>query len=248
MKEFKKKVLFIGDVHGLTEWDNIAMSGLKNFYEIVFLGDYVDSFFVSAAQQIANLRDLITFLRKHQDVATALLGNHDYAYIYGYSGISGHQHYHIQEYRKIFQDNIDLFKIAWGFTGKDGKYTLATHAGLTSEFWNKFVVPEFNEGKWLHTITDGKKPDEIPMHETLNYLKDKGDVLWKVGRARMGAGTPGPLWADYTEVLDDPYPGINQVFGHTPRASVTVDHIDNNFLACVDSWGNKRIVSLLLPL
>lgn len=247
-QEFKNKVLFIGDIHGLSEWDNIALAGLKQFYKIVFLGDYVDSFFVKPVEQLQNLKNLCTFIRKNRTQVTALLGNHDYAYVYNYPFISGHQHSQISEYKKIFQDNIDLFQIAWGYQSDTSKqYTLATHAGLTQTFWNKHILPEFKEGKFLNQITEGKKPEDLKLHETLNFLQDK-EILWKVGEMRGGWGTPGPLWADYVELLDDPYEGINQVFGHTPKASVTVDHNGNNFLACVDSWGNKTVVSLMLPL
>jgi len=246
--QIKHKVLFIGDIHGLSEWDNIAIGGLKQFYKIVFLGDYVDSFHVRPVEQLHNLKNLCTFIRKNKDHVTALLGNHDYAYVYNYPGISGHQGTQAHEYRKIFQDNIDLFQIAWGYQSETSKqYTLATHAGLTQTFWKKHILPEFAEGKFLHQITDGKKPADLKIHEALNYLQDK-ELLWKVGQMRGGWGTPGPLWADNMELFEDPYEGINQVFGHTPKASITVDHIDNNFLACVDSWGNKKVVSLMLPL
>lgn len=262
--QFKHKVLFIGDIHGLAEWDNIAIGGLKQFYKIVFLGDYVDSFFVRPVEQLHNLKNLCTFIRKNKDQVTALLGNHDYAYVYNYPYISGHQPAHAHEYRKIFQDNIDLFQIAWGYQSDSSKqYTLATHAGLTQEFWDKHVLPEItnpetNSYKLIASeetgtdpsldIMDFKQPRTLMIHEKLNFLQDKGDILWKVGQMRGGWGTPGPLWADYIELLEDPYKGINQVFGHTPKASITVDHIDNNFLACVDSWGNKKVVSLMLPL
>jgi len=247
--QFKHKVLFIGDIHGLSEWDNIALAGLKQFYKVVFLGDYVDSFFVRPVEQIHNLKNLCTFIRKNKDQVTGLLGNHDYAYIYSYPYISGHQPAHAHEYRQIFQDNIDLFQMAWGYQSESSKqYTLATHAGLTQTFWNKHILPEFEEGKFLNIVTEGKSPEDFKIHEVLNYLQDK-EVMWKVGSMRGGYGTPGPIWADYMELLEDPYEGINQVFGHTPKASITVDHIsNNNFLACVDSWGNKKVVSLMLPL
>jgi len=246
--QFKHKVLFIGDIHGLSEWDNIAIGGLKQFYKIVFLGDYVDSFFVRPVEQLANLKNLCTFIRKNKTQVTALLGNHDYAYVYSYPYISGHQAAHAHEYRQIFQDNIDLFQMAWGYQSETSKqYTLATHAGLTQEFWTKHVLPQFKDGGFLNIVTEGKKPEDLPIHETLNYLQDK-ELMWKVGSMRGGYGTPGPIWADYQELLEDPYEGINQVFGHTPKASITVDHIGENFLACVDSWGNKKVVSLMLPL
>lgn len=247
-QEFKNKVLFIGDIHGLSEWDNIALAGLKQFYKIVFLGDYCDSFFVRPVEQLHNLKNLCTFIKKNKTQVTALLGNHDYAYVYNYPYISGHQSTQAHEYRKIFQDNIDLFQIAWGYQSDISKqYTLATHAGLTQSFWTKHILPEFEAGKFLCQITLGKKPEELKLHEALNYLQNK-ELLWKVGEMRGGWGTPGPLWADYIELLEDPYEGINQVFGHTPKASITVDHNGDNFLACVDSWGNKKVVSLMLPL
>jgi predicted MPP superfamily phosphohydrolase len=262
--DIKHKVLFIGDIHGLSEWDNIALAGLKQFYEIVFLGDYVDSFFVRPVEQLANLKNLCTFIRKNkQHKVTALLGNHDYAYVYNYPYITGHQATQAHEYRKIFQDNIDLFQIAWGYQSHaTNKYTLATHAGLTQTFWNKHVLPEItnpetNSYKLIADeeagtdpsldIMDSKQPRALMIHEKLNFLQDK-ELLWKVGQMRGGWGTPGPLWTDYMELLEDPYEGINQVFGHTPKASVTVDHNGEYFLACVDSWGNKKVVSLMLPL
>lgn len=246
----EKRVLFIGDIHGNPEWREMALDAAKRFYEIVFLGDYMDSFHVSSALQLDNLKSLIAFLRnKPKNVkVTALYGNHDYAYLNAYSGISGYQHSQAYIYREIFEKNRDLFNIAWGYMGEDGKYTLATHAGLTSSFWNRHVLPLYEEGGYLYQLTDGKGPDSIPIHETLNYLIDKKELMWKVGSMRGGAGTPGPLWADYLELLEDPYPDINQVFGHTAKSSVSLDKMGNYFIACIDSWGNKKIASMVISL
>ena len=239
-----KKVLFIGDIHGTTEWEEIVKNGLKQFYEIVFVGDYIDSFFVKASEQLYNLNNLIRFIRKNKTQVTALLGNHDYAAINSYSGISGYQHLYVHEYKKVFQDNIDLFQIAWGYTNDiTKKYTLATHAGLTKTFWNRFIFPQINEV--IHKIAEGK---ELQIHEALNYLQDKKDILWKVGSVRGGRGTPGILWADYTEVIEDRYDGINQIFGHTPQLTVRVDQYDDDLIACIDSWGNKKGTSMIMTL
>jgi len=243
------RVLFIGDLHGLTEWRELVLDGLKSFHEVVFLGDYIDSFHVRPVVQLENLKALISFVRKKaKGKATLLLGNHDYAVIHSYSGISGYQHQHAHEYRKIFQDNIDLFQIAWGYINSiTKKYTIATHAGLTKSYYYKYILPLMEDKtNFLYQIIKDNK--NISIHETLNFLKDKKDLLWKVGSMRGGAGTPGPLWADYQELIEDPYPGINQVFGHTPKVSITIDHIGNEFYACVDSWRNKKIASLILSL
>lgn len=229
-----KKVLFIGDIHGLPDWTDIVNQGLKNFYQIVFLGDYVDSFFVKPVEQLSNLNNLCNFTRKHKDKITLLLGNHDYAYIYHIDSISGKQYAKAHEYEKIFNDNKDLFQMAWGYTNPlTKKYTLATHAGITSKFFKLFLTPEIKEGEQIH--------------EALNRLQDNVSVVWKVGSMKGGRGTPGPLWADYLELIDDPLAGINQVFGHTPNFP-RLDHFGDDFIACIDSRGNSKVESLLISL
>lgn len=234
-----KKVLFIGDIHGKTGWREIVLEGLKRFYEVVFMGDYFDSFDISSVRQLDNFKSILAFIRNKKGV-TALLGNHDYAYIHGFSNISGYQYPHAQEIRQLLVENIDLFDIAWGYRNEKEKYTLATHAGLTRKFWNNYVIPLFEEGEFLHRVVgpDGLKNLEI--HEILNYLKDKKDLMWKVGSVRGGAGTPGPLWSDWSELTEDPYEYINQVVGHTALFSPALHFQTDDFLTCIDCWTGKE--------
>lgn len=232
MKEYK--VCFISDLHGL-DGVELGSSEIDQQDHVVYLGDFVDSFFVTASEQLYNLNNLCKFKREHKDKVTLLLGNHCYAYIYNINSISGKQFNHISDYKKIYQDNIDLFQVAWGYTNPDTKkYTLSTHAGLTKSFYNTFVKNEI-------------KPDEM-MHEAINRLQDNERAMWAVGHMRGGRGIPGILWADYQEVLLDRYDGINQVFGHTPHTSVIMDKFGDDIVACVDNWGNKKVVSLKLTL
>jgi len=234
--KFGKKVLFIGDLHGNNDWEQMTKDALKHFYDIVFLGDYVDSFHIKSSQQLYNLNNLCHFIRKNKDKVSALLGNHDYAYIHNIDSISGKQYMQAHEYKKIFQDNLDLFQIAWGYTNPDTKkYTLATHAGLTNGYYKFYLENEKKEGELIH--------------DTLNRIQSVKDMLWVVGPMRGGrAKAAGPLWADYQEVLDDLYKGINQVFGHTPQLSPRLDHFGDDFVACIDNWGNKKGVSMLITL
>jgi predicted phosphodiesterase len=235
MNNLGKRVLFISDIHGNLGWEKIAENGLKNSYYICFVGDYIDSFYIKAGEQLYNLNKLCNFIRKNKEYTTALLGNHDYASLYSLSGISGYQHFHAHEYKKIFEDNLDLFQIAWGYTNPETKkYTLATHAGLTNKYYKKFVAPNIKEGENIHDV--------------LNRYQDDEKFIWSVGSARGGRGIPGPLWADYTEVLDDPYIGINQVFGHTPQITPRLDHFGDDFIACIDDYGNRKVVSMLITL
>lgn len=240
-----KKVLFIGDIHGRTDWRETALEGMKRFQEVVFLGDYFDSFDKSFFQQMENFKALLSFLRKKG--GTALLGNHDYAYIHGYSQISGYQYGPAHQIQQILRENIDLFDIAWGYTNTKQIYTLGSHAGLTQTFWNRYVLPEFEEDGFISKITDGLDPNDMEIHEALNYLKDKKDLMWKVGPDRGGFGTPGPLWADIRELMEDPMGGINQVVGHTANHSISLDFPGDNFIAKVDNFG-KKTASLVISL
>lgn len=239
-----KKVLFIGDIHGRTDWRETALEGMKKFQEVVFLGDYLDSFNISSALQIDNFQQFLSLIKKKG--GTALLGNHDYAYIHGFSMISGYQHSQAHRYQQMLNENKDFFKIAWGYRDEKEKYTLATHAGLTQTFWNRYVIPETEPGGFVWNLTEGNVKD-LEIHEILNYLKDKKSLMWKVGSMRGGGGTPGPLWADILELLEDPMGGINQVVGHTASHSPSLDFVNDQFITRIDSYG-KTTASLVISL
>jgi len=240
-----KTILFIGDLHGNSNWKDIANEALLKFYHIVFLGDYFDSRINSPIEQLRNIKELIKFAKKHKNNVTLLLGNHDYSYLIDNFATSGFQSSHMHDFKKILQDNSKLFKIAWGYTNTaTGKYTLATHAGLTTKFWIKHILPEIKEGGFVHSIVGN---NDIPIHEVLNYLKDK-TIIFKVGNARGGSGEPGVLWADLSEMIQDRLQGINQVFGHTSQIAVRLNMYDDEFIACVDTSERMGISSLVLTL
>lgn len=240
-----KKFLIIGDVHGMDSWKEIVDDKSTYFYHKVFIGDYVDSFSIKPVEILFNLKEIIAYKKKNPDKVTLLLGNHDWAYIYDEPGISGFQPAVWHQYKELFRENIDLFDVAYGYrNSRTQEYTLFTHAGLTYKFWMDHISPLINDesGVW-HDLVDVN--DDL--HDILN--KFKGDkILWKVGNMRGGFGTPGPLWADYLELLEDPYPDIHQVFGHTAAGTVNVTNIDGMMLAKVDGWYNKKLAHLSLTL
>lgn len=53
------EVIAIGDVHGRSFWKLVANT--KRFDRLVILGDYFDSFNISAQEQIRNFQEIITF-------------------------------------------------------------------------------------------------------------------------------------------------------------------------------------------
>ena len=244
--KIKKKYTIIGDVHGREEWGEVANGALLAGRHVVFVGDYVDSFDIGATMIKMNLEAIINLKKLHPDDVTLLIGNHDWAYIYNEMGISGFQHAHWHEYKQMFEENLELFDIAYGYTGSDGKYTLMSHAGLTYGFYTGTILPRI-KGDIAPPWKPGEVTIDTPLHEILNKMKGN-NLLWKVGEMRGGWGTPGPLWADYLELLDDPYPGINQVFGHTATGTVSVTNSGGDMLVKVDGWYNKKLAHIAIDL
>ena len=244
------KRLFIGDIHGLTGWEDLVYNAFTKFYDVVFLGDYVDSFHVKGEDQIENLEKIIELKKQYPKKVTLLLGNHDFAYIHGFASISGFQFHHSETFKRTFRENKELFDIAIGYYHHStAKYTLVTHGGLTYKFWTRYIVSMFeNENSIIRKAFDN--PEHEPIHKILNSLAETEtgvDLLWKVGSSRGGLGTPGPLWCDYSQdLLDDPHPDINQIVGHTPSISPRMHIQDDNFYICIDDWGNKKVASMIV--
>jgi hypothetical protein len=75
------KILAIGDVHTKT-WIIEEVAKLVNDYDqIVFCGDYADDWDASAMRSLETWRILKELMDSHDNVK-AVIGNHDYAYIY----------------------------------------------------------------------------------------------------------------------------------------------------------------------
>ncbi|MFW6281304.1 MAG: metallophosphoesterase [bacterium] len=234
------RVTFFGDTHGNSDWEEPLRNAIKYSDKIVFLGDYVDSFHVSNKEQHDNLLKLINYKKKYSDKIILLLGNHDVAYIHEFEGISGYNKLKSIDFRDIFRKNFDLFDIAWGYENSDNQYTLATHAGLTNNFLHRCLI-EYNKD-----ITSKKEVvNRTEIANFLNeYVKNKKDLLWEVGRHRGGVSrAPSIIWCDINELFNDRYENINQIFGHTPSfAPIIKKEIDNyqhSLILCLDVYLNK---------
>ena len=248
-----KKTLFIGDIHGNKDWEQITNFALMRFTNVVFLGDYFDSFWIRGYDQLKNLKNIIALKKRYPDKITLLLGNHDYAYMWNYFHTSGFNVAFLYDFREVLKDNWDLFDIAWGYKGE--KYHLATHAGLTKYFYKKLVKEIENPKTVIHDIfkeiekTENKKWHELPLHELLNYFKDKPSVLWKIGMMRGGSSPSGSiLWADKFELLQDPYEGIDQIVGHTPSNYPEARKVKFDNLYFIDSWQGRGVSSMLIEM
>ena len=94
-----------------------------------------------------------------------------------------------------------------------GNYVV-THAGITREWAYRFLTSDQRETS--RTLSDA-----------LNEMFRRGDdkalaALDSAGPGRGGSEIASPLWADLSELYQDPLPGINQIVGHTPVESIDI--------------------------
>lgn len=241
------KILIIPDIHGCTNWRDQVKNAIRNNIHIVFLGDYVDSFVHNGQSILENLRTIINLKKKHPELITLLLGNHDYAYVFGKTYTSGFNPTYWNDYRDAFNENWDLFDMAYGFQGKD-TYTLITHAGLTNKFYDVMIKEIEDKDTVIHDIlTETWK--SLSLHELLNWFKDQVTVMWRIGPERRGIHSGGSIiWTDKKELLADAFNNIDQIVGHTVSEYVEIRKVNENKIYFTDVHDDFNVRGLLLEL
>ena len=113
-----------------------------------------------------------------------------------------HDYKHHEEINKLFNDNLDLFQLAWECTHPVLGKVLFTHAGVTNTM--KEII--------------GLDADSINNFYLKESTKDIPNVvgLAEVSFYRGGYSMSGsPVWADVREHLRSPILDVFQIFGHT---------------------------------
>jgi len=249
------KILCIGDIHGSDKWQRPVYHALEHFVDkIIFVGDYLDSFNILPIDILQNFKDIIDLKQKYPDKIVLLIGNHDYAYQFRLTGISGYNLKVQDAYNQMLRESWDLFDVAWGHGGDhikrgygDEKYTLVTHAGLTASYYKKFIDYEINdEDTTMHQVFKDEDMTKLKLHEILNHFKDNQRVLWKVGSERGGSGCGGILWADKRELISDRFVGIDQIVGHTGSKYIEQYKRDEDRLYFIDIADYDNCVGTLM--
>lgn len=210
--------MVVPDIHGRHEaLSNAFDKALKEGYDkIVLLGDYVDSF-NRTNEDMYRVLDIVTFMAKnYPDKVVALLGNHDYQYMFpdGPYRCSGHRPDAAPQFHYMFNENKDLFKIAH----KEGNY-LFSHAGVQRKWFEKYSTTLMKYAD-LASIDPNDDIDEVcnMIHQTSERWK-LAEVGTKRGGMRYDYG--GPIWCDQTEMMSyGPLKGFHQIVGHTPQQFV----------------------------
>lgn len=206
------RILFIGDLHGSNKWQELQ---LEKYNKVIFLGDYCDSYVRSNVEILDNLKKLIEFRKKIGPKVTLLWGNHEQHYLFGYPqyGCSGYRAEMYPDLHQLLHESRTWFQLAW-----QQNDLLATHAGVTTHWYNTVFQEEFAE----KCPEESKK--DLSIADKLNLAFERRLAsIFMVGKLRGGySRTGGPLWADSIEFGKfDLLPNIHQVVGHNPVDSIT---------------------------
>jgi len=231
-----KKILSIGDLHGLDVWKKfgdipqLLEAPFQPDYDYyVFLGDYTDSFTETNVQILNNLREIITFKTRYPDNVILLWGNHDIQYYTSYEehGCSGFRPEAYFDLHEILRNNRHLFQLAFQY-----KNYLWTHAGI-SRGWYQYQFPYQS----ANIADDLNKAFEENM-----------GCIFDVGYSRGGyKDVGGPLWADKRETWNKPIKEYHQIVGHTRINNITTREINKDTsITYIDCLENKTYTPYIL--
>lgn len=213
------KTINIGDLHGRTIWKTIDPS---LYDEIIFAGDYVDSFDISDDQILNNLLDVIQFKKDNSNKVILLWGNHDLQYLFdfNYYGCSGYRDKMYIQLHEIFNTHKELFQMSYQIDN-----TIWTHAGIHQGWYNqRFKI-----------YTDTYK--DLGLSEQLNIaFIDNFPTLFDIGHRRGGYNNVGgPFWCDIEELKSSPIREYNQIVGHNRVKDITKIYKYNKEIVFIDT-------------
>lgn len=229
-------ILIIPDIHGRTFWKECIKC---EYDEIIFLGDYLDPYRherISKQEALDNFKEILKFKSDNYDKVTLLLGNHDMEYISYKLPRDRFDSENSKEIRKLFTDNIDMFKLATYRYIKD-KFISFSHS-VIGQCWIN-IIKNIDD-----KINDMNIIDFIAYLNNLVKLGDEekiGSILNYVGYSRGGYDPYGSIiWADESEaaefcwnkeITNKPVEIDYQIFGHSQQYELP---IITKYYACLD--------------
>ena len=235
------KIAVVPDVHGKSFWEK-AKENIDSVDEVVFLGDYLDSYsFKGLANreiELNNFLEILKFKKEYPEKVVLLLGNHDIGYLLRLGCSRQTYGEMFDRYQNLFEENINLFQMT-EYVQLNNKKIFFSHAGILTK-WAELVNRKLKLGDsdYLKSaILEGLFNGLILKYKESDYREFLRWVLWLVGPARGGFnGSCGSIvWADSTEWEgEENFFGtdITQVFGHNRLSS---DMFLAEGVKCVDS-------------
>ena len=240
--------LIFPDIHGRTFWKNAINKFPINEYpnlKIIFLGDYLDPYefeHITKQNAILNFEDIINTTKSDNRI-TLLLGNHDYHYLYNKDNCRI-DFKNFNYIKRLFEDNINLFKIAFEET-VNNKIYLYTHAGVTYHWYQHLLFLGkgcmFNKNikesqkKWIKKHLCDFKLTADNLNSFLYNFQGIA-ILHEISYERGGDYQNGScIWADISEHIYDYINkdfNIFQIFGH----SLSFPEIDEGYINYKDNY------------
>lgn len=218
------KTLIIPDIHDKIDVvDTIIEKEPSD--QIVFLGDYFDSY----NEDVDSCQKTALWLKKslkHEN-RIHLIGNHDLSYISnGKFPCSGFNNFKLWAINKVLttEDWDKLYFHTWV-----DKW-LCTHAGLSNNFYQEY----FDNRNVIDFMNEESK---IALDSIKSGFYHK---FFFCSQARGGwDGHAGIVWCDYDEF--EPVLTVNQIFGHT-RGVIRqkMSYMSTNY--CIDTFLNNYAV------
>lgn len=205
-----QRTLVVGDMHLKEELilgrvdAAISQMGIER---VVFCGDYTDEWHSNRLTMLDALDMLIAWVgrrRRRGMEVDLVLGNHDMQYLRRAPGPGTHVDLYDEVAYALAALGVQMATVAGN--------CLVTHAGVTRAWAG------------LHLDLNDTY-DERSVCQALNAMWERGGeddftALESAGPGRGGFETPGPLWADQSELYQDPLLGIHQIVGHSPVESI----------------------------
>ena len=219
------KTIYIGDIHGRDVWEEIVEKH-DNADNIVFIGDYFDSFFIPAVTQLDNVKKIVEFKKKQELDPTKkvylLIGNHDIHYWPGIKdrgSTSGFQATMMFQYEQFFRENEKHFQMSVLIGNR-----LCTHAGVSNEFLK-------DVGFWKQDNADESVISDY-LNDLFHYKPNEFTFSGSYGRTGISPNVYGdddwqsPIWIrprslQRVNKKTDLKKNYIQIVGHTQQ-----DHID----------------------
>jgi UDP-2,3-diacylglucosamine pyrophosphatase LpxH len=206
------KTVIIGDVHGRDQWKQIVAQE-NDADRFVFLGDYFDSFDISAVEQMHNFKEIVEFKQTIGEEVIMLIGNHDYHYFpeMGDSSTSGYQTRMAPVIKQLIGENRKHLQVAH----RIGKFVFS-HAGISSE-WLDDTIIDWTEENMVDKINELFK--YTPLSLDYRSFKMFSATEW-AGASGYGNETyQGPMWIRPKALMEANKKTLRkkiiQVVGHT---------------------------------
>jgi UDP-2,3-diacylglucosamine pyrophosphatase LpxH len=206
------KTVIIGDVHGRDQWKQIVDQE-KDADRFVFLGDYFDSFDISAVEQMHNFKEIIEFKETSGKEVVMLIGNHDYHYFPEItdSSTSGYQTRMAMVIKQLIGENRDHLQVAHRIAE-----FVFSHAGISSQ-WLDDTVIDWTEENMVDKINELFKYTPLALDYRSYRMLNSTEVI---GSGGYGNETyQGPMWIRPKALMEANKKTLRkkiiQVVGHT---------------------------------